>query len=468
MTTILILGDFSGRASRGEHEPASVKNRRRYLVDRDDLEERLAQLGVEVRLQSGELLTIRELEDLEPDRIVDRLPSFAELRALRVRLQDPKTFQQAAAELTASASGPVDAALAEVRVAEEAPPGIAIPDDLLSAAMEATVRRAQPSGLKDGRAFAQDLAREVVAPFMEPRADPRLPELLASVDLAVSAHLRSVLRDPAFRAVEAAWLGLQSLVRDLETGSNLKVQLLDASADELRSLAGTGQVPPLGEGGEGAAPDLVVFLHRFGATVGEADLLAALLGRICSTGGMLVADGSPRVNGSGEERVDADPDVWVDRRAAEDQRRWTELALHEGAAHGALVVNRLAVRMPYGPRGTVIDSFEFDELEAGTRSDCPWGYGALAVAHLYGRLAAELEAAPHDLNARAVLERQPVILVEEAGEVVQIPSVEVELGDRAVTMLRESGLAVLRSERGADHVTVGPVVALDCGVLRRT
>ncbi len=467
MTTILILGDFSGRASRGEHEPGSVKNRRRYSVDRDDLEERLAHLGVEVRLQSGELLTIRELEDLEPDRVVERLASFGELRALRARLQDPRTFQEAAAEMNAKASDLAGAAPAEGSVAEETTPGIAIPEDLLSAAMEATVERAAPPTLKDGRALARDLAREVVAPFMEPRADPRLPELLASVDVAFSAHLRSVLRDPAFRAVEATWLGLQSLVRDLETGASLRVELLDVSADELRSLACTDTIPPLGNGGEGAAPDLVVFLHRFGATEAEADLFAALLGRTSSTGGMLVADGSPRLNGSGEERVDADPDAWVDRRAAEDQRRWAEVALGEGAAQAALVLNRLAVRMLYGPRGTVIDSFEFDELESGARSECPWGYGALAVAHLYGRLAAELGAAPHDLDARAVLERQPVLLMEEAGEVIQVPSVEVELGDRAVTALRESGLAVLRCERGADRVTVGPVVALDRGPLRR-
>ena len=469
MTTILVLGDLSGRTSRGEHDPGSVRERRRYLVDRDDLERRLGDLGVKIRLQSGASMMIQEVEDLEPDRVMSALPSFAELRSLRARLQDPKTFQQAAAELKASMVGELGADQRSVETAgsEDAPSGIAIPDDLLSAAMEATAERSALPLQGDGRAFAESLAREAVAPFMEPRADPRLPELVAAVDLAISAHLRSVLHDPAFRAIEGAWLGLVRLVRGVETGVDLKIQVLDASPDELRSLSEAGGVPPLGDGGEGAAPDLVVCLHRFGATARDADFFAGLLGRVSTTGGLLVADGSPRLNGSGEERVDPDPEVWADERDAEARSRWAAIAGGAGAGQGALVVNRTAARMPFGPRGTVIDSFDFDELESGTRADCPWGYGALAVAHLYGRLAADAGAPPEELNARARLDRQPLILLEEAGEVTQVPSVEVELGDRAVALLAKAGLTALRCERGADHVTVGPVIGLDGGVLRR-
>ena len=90
MTTILFLGDFSARASRGVHEPSTVRSRRRLQVDRDDLEDRLAGLGVEVRLRSGEAVRVGELEDMEPDRLLGALPSFDELRTLRRRLQNPK------------------------------------------------------------------------------------------------------------------------------------------------------------------------------------------------------------------------------------------------------------------------------------------------------------------------------------------------------------------------------------------
>lgn len=465
MTTILFVGDFSARASRGVHEPSTVRSRRRLQVDRDDLEDRLAGLGVEVRLGSGETVRVRELEDMEPDRLLGALPSFDELRTLRRRLQNPKTFREAAAELETSATReePAD----HPQGVEEVPDGIAIPEDLLSAAMEATETRAGASSANDGRAFAENLAREVVAPFMEPKADPRAPELVASVDMAMSAHLRGVLQDPAFRYVEGAWLGLQRVVRDLETGPDLKVELLDVSADELRSFVGSSAIPPLGNEGEGADPDLVVFLHRFGPSAEEAELFAALLGRVASTGGMLVADGSPGLIGAGEHRLDPDPDVWVDERDPEAQERWRAVAEGAAAAQGAIITNRVALRMPYGPHGAAVESFEFNELESGSRSDCPWGFGSMAVAHLYGRMALDLARRPDDLNARALIDRQPLILIEEAGEMVQVPTVEVELGDRAVAKLARAGLAALRCERGADHVQVGPVIGLDGGVLRR-
>ena len=61
-TRILVVGDFSGRASRGVCEPDDLKTRPRRFVDRDELEDRLNELGVELRLASGETVRVREVE----------------------------------------------------------------------------------------------------------------------------------------------------------------------------------------------------------------------------------------------------------------------------------------------------------------------------------------------------------------------------------------------------------------------
>src|SRR5207244_7924857 len=96
---MLLLGNFSGRT--GDRPP--LANRRPVLVDRDNFENALAKLDVQVRLPAGPFgpapltLRFRELDDFHPDRLFERLEMFAALRDLRRRLSDPQTFRAAAA-----------------------------------------------------------------------------------------------------------------------------------------------------------------------------------------------------------------------------------------------------------------------------------------------------------------------------------------------------------------------------------
>ena len=95
---ILILGDFSGRASRGICEP-DLAGRRPVLVDRDNFEEVLEKLRPGLRLTPEISLRFRELEDFHPDRIFERVELFGALRDMREKLSDRSTFAAAAAAL---------------------------------------------------------------------------------------------------------------------------------------------------------------------------------------------------------------------------------------------------------------------------------------------------------------------------------------------------------------------------------
>jgi type VI secretion system protein ImpC len=79
---ILLLGDFSGRANRGEPPPGRL---RPYLIDRDIFDEVLARMRPELELGArdrGLVLRFRELEDFHPDRIYRR-DVFEKFRAVR-------------------------------------------------------------------------------------------------------------------------------------------------------------------------------------------------------------------------------------------------------------------------------------------------------------------------------------------------------------------------------------------------
>src|SRR5690606_37504720 len=131
------------------------------------------------------------------------------------------------------------------------------------------------------------LLHEIVAPHIVPRADPRQEELLAQVDAAVSEQMRRTLHDPAFQALEAAWRSVFLLLDRLETGADLKIELIDLSKEELLAdVAGDGAIEDSGlhrllvdeaAGLAGAgAYSVVACLHTFEATAAELDALKAI------------------------------------------------------------------------------------------------------------------------------------------------------------------------------------------------
>ena len=108
---VAILGDFSGRGSRGIVETGrTLVNRRPIRVDRDNCDDVLARLAPSGDLVSGGggprvALRFAELDDFHPDRLYDELPLFQSLRDLRARLANPRTFQAALEELTGDGGG---------------------------------------------------------------------------------------------------------------------------------------------------------------------------------------------------------------------------------------------------------------------------------------------------------------------------------------------------------------------------
>ena len=75
---MLLLGNFSGRT--GDSPP--LTGRRPILVDRDNVDDVMAKLDVQVQLPAGPFgpapltLRFREIDDFHPDRLFERLEMF--------------------------------------------------------------------------------------------------------------------------------------------------------------------------------------------------------------------------------------------------------------------------------------------------------------------------------------------------------------------------------------------------------
>ena len=190
---VCILGDFSGRVNRGIFETGSALASRRLLaVDRDNFDDVLAKLGVEIHLpiagndSSPVAIRFTELDDFHPDRIFEHLEVFQALKETRKKLEDPRTFESAAQP------APVPY-ISGLRTGS-------LLDQVLD---EAEGRPPETGTLTDSSEWNAFLQR-IVKPHLVPDVDPQQAELVAAVDAAIAKLMRTILHHPDFQAIEAA------------------------------------------------------------------------------------------------------------------------------------------------------------------------------------------------------------------------------------------------------------------------
>lgn len=458
---ILVLGDFSGRASRAVHAPEDLDRRRIHAVDRDDLDEVFARLAVRVRIptKSGAEpieLAFEELDQIHPDHLFANVPAFAQLRGLRRRLEDPQSFAAAAAEL---GHGPV------VAQKREATPTLTM-QDLLSATTQAAQRPRSPAGT--GSELVDALLREIVIPHVTPAPDPRLGELLASVDAATSAHMRSLMHHDHVRELEAAWLGLKFIVRRLETDSSLQIHLLDVARAELQADFDTAKEPTRSRlwkrlvestvdtpGSDAWAA--IVCATSFDASAESADLLAHLARLASAAGATLLAGGNSRLVGCEALATSADPDDWTRPLDADPARAWQALRALPQAQSVCLTLPRILLRLPYGAGAGTVERFTFEELaNSDDHEGYRWGSGAFAACLLLGTEFSR-NGRPVQSDVTIEIEDMPADVRERDGESSLMPCAEVLLTERAADRLIACGLTPLRSIRGRDALRIGPL-----------
>lgn len=451
---IAVLGDFSGRASRGIVETGrALAARRPVRVDRDNVDEAIARFAPELRLWLGDAraaVRFAELDDFHPDRLYERLPAFRALRETRERAAAPvplgdigRQGSRVSTGRAASASGNLlDQILGDV----PPPPGGAA----ATPARGEPVRAAQSDPLSE-------FVRRVVAPHVVPETRPAHPERVEEVEQIVGADLRAVLHQADFQALESAWRSVDFLVRRLETDSVLQVYLIDVSKAELAADLGTADGAESGTyrllvessvGTAGAHPwALLVGLYGFGPDADDVDLLRRLGAIAGAAGAPILAAADSRVVGTESFGSAPDPDDW----SRDTTREWNALRRMTDARYIGLAAPRFLLRLPYGgPDGDPCDVPEFEELSAPNAHDeYLWGNSAVLSALLHGEAFAS-----NGWSLRPLLDVPglPFHLVRADGEVTGKPCAEVVLTARAVDRVLDCGVMAVESMKDGDAV----------------
>lgn len=455
---IAVLADFRGSASR-EGDPGASRTTR---VDVDNFEAALSRLSPTLDLPGGTgdgttRVSFRSLDEFHPDSLYQRLQIFASLRATRAELLDPKTFPLALARLQGGASG------AGAGAAGPEPAKSAAPGESDAAALERLLG-VRPAGRAAPAADITELLKQVVAPYVVPGRDPRTDTMVASVDAASEALMRTILRSSSFRALEAAWRGLHQLVTSEACGEGVEIHVLDAPRDALAAdlVANAGALEQsalfraLSErmtGAGGARWSLVVGACSFGPDEESLRLLAALGAIARRAGGPFVAHAAPALFGCASFAETPGHADWTPLDA-DAEAAWRALRQTPDAPWIALAAPRVLMRQPYGRKSDPVERFAFEEVPpGGDHESLPWGHPAFALAQLLAASFAErgfgMEPGDHrDLGDL------PAHTFERDGVTHLTPCAEAYLPEATATALLERGVTAIVSVRNRAAVVV--------------
>lgn len=388
---ICVMGDFGGEAIG-----------RLVELDRDNIDQVMAAMKV-----SAASLRVSAIDDFHPDQLLDRIA----------------VGEEAAAPAPASRPLPVAPAPSE---------------GLLESIVEEQATR--PNAKTEAEHMVDRLVAEAAA-----SARPVAPET-AKPGAAAAAALRKVLHDPGFQSVESAWRSLALLAHRLDTGSGLKLVMLDLPPAQLVEALRSGRLQKLLLENQVAPWSTWVALWRFPAEAAPAALLA-LLAKIAAAGDItLLAGGDTALAGCRSIAETPDPDDWATAELSDEAAAaWAALMRLPEAAHLGLVAPRLLLRLPYGKDADPIERFGFEEFpETPAHQRLLWGSGAVAAALMLAS----------DKNDPEI-DRVPLYVRKNPlGNEAQSPT-EATLSIRAATALHAVGLMPLLWVQHTDKVRLG-------------
>ncbi len=460
---LAVLGDFSGRASKGVLETgAALAARKPLRVDVDNLDDVLARLAPRISLPLGDggetvAVPIACMDDFHPDQLVEALPLFEQLRALRRNMQSRVGFDRASKEVLSWAG----AAPLPPPQSRRARGGAVATDRKLSDFARLTGR------VPAAEATTEDLIRRMIGPYIVPATDSRQDALVARVDAALSDAMRRVLHHPEFQSAEALWRGVEMLVRRLETGARLQVVLYDISAEELAAdLAATDDLrdtalysllieQPAADAGAGPLTFLAG-LYGFELAPPHADLL----GRMAQ---LAAAAGAPFVAAIGPDAPRVPPHEWH----ALIRSAWSELRALPAAVYLGLATPRFLLRMPYGKKTDPIDAFAFEEFtREGGLSAMLWGNPALLPALLASESWLKGGKSMQLGSVNVVGDLAVYVYHDADGDQIALPCTERLFTERQAAQVANAGVIPVVSLRGRPEVRLagfasvaGPLLA---------
>ncbi|WP_370981194.1 type VI secretion system contractile sheath domain-containing protein [Agaribacterium sp. ZY112] len=469
---VAILGDFSGRSSRGISEPETIAKRRAYTLNKDNFERTFEDLGVQLKVPvMDEPLSLMEFDDLHPDYLYSRVPLFKQFIELNKQLLTPSKFDQAADEIKQWVNFQAQQ-FTSTGADTDAEEGQLMLDAILSSSNYQAQYASSPQGQID------QLIKDIVAPFVAPTADPRQADMLKAVTEATNDAMRKIMHQSDFQQIEASWRSLHMLMRRLDSHPELYIDIIDITkAELLADLAAAGEDLEQAQifkrlvssqTSSGNMPyNLVLGDFFIEDRVEDVALLIDMATIAQAVDGCFVSGGSTKLAGCPSVAGSADPDDWYYPIDDEFQSAWQALRAFDASEHLCLAAPRFLLRLPFGAKTASTDCFEFEELpETKGHKYYLWGNSAYLVT--LQLCQSYLDFGSHfnpDHNPK--VSDLPLHVYKEYGSQQIKPCAENLLTDSGIGVLAQAGLTAVRSVQNSDAVLINQFKSVsESGLLR--
>lgn len=286
---------------------------------------------------------------------------------------------------------------------------------------------------------------------------------IAQIDHLLSLQLNEILHHPDFQKLEASWRGLKYLMNQSETGTMLKVKVLNVSKkDLLRDLQRAAEFDQSALFKKVYEEEYGVFGGTpFGAMVGDYyfDKSGQDMELLEKISNVAAAAHAPFVSSAAADLFSLEKYTDLDQPRdlakifdTTEYARWKGFRASEDSRYVALTAPRVLMREPYGAATVPIEAFNYEERVDGTNHDAYlWGSSAWAMAANINKAFASYGwcATIRGVESGGLVEGLPVHNFRtEAGELVMKCPTEVQITDRREKELADLGFAALVHQKG--------------------
>jgi type VI secretion system protein ImpC len=325
----------------------------------------------------------------------------------------------------------------------------------------------EPAARERGKSLVKSFVEEVLKGEIRIAADTEamINARIAQLDHLVSIQLNEIMHHPELQQLEASWRGLKYLLSQSETGTMLKIKVLNASKkDLLRDLQRAAEFDQSALFKKVYEEEFGVFGGApFGALVGNFEFGKSgqdieLLEKISQ---VAAASHAPFLSGTSPDMFNLESFTQLDapRDLAKvfdttEYARWKSFRESEDSRYVGLTAPRMLLREPYGRDTVPVEAFDYDEKVDGTEHDrYLWGNAVWALAARITQSFAKYSwcATIRGVESGGLVEGLPVHNFRtDSGEIAMKCPTETPITDRREKELADLGFIPLVHAKGTD------------------
>ncbi|MCS7485460.1 MULTISPECIES: type VI secretion system contractile sheath large subunit [Marinomonas] len=296
-------------------------------------------------------------------------------------------------------------------------------------------------------------------------ASDLMGDKIAQIDNQLTNQINLVMHAPEFQALEATWRGLHFLVKNTETGTSLKIRLLNISkrdllkdlqkAVEFDQSALFKKIYEEEFGTYGGDPfSFLVGDYEFGRHPEDIELLEKISGVASSAHAPFISSAYAKLFDMEDFFTLSQPRDLSKIFESAELIKWRSFRSSEDARYVSLTLPKVLLRLPYGPDTVVAEGFDFiEDVDGSDAHKYLWGNPAFVLAQRITNAYSKFGwlAAIRGVEGGGLVEGLPAHTFKTpAGDIKLTCPTQVSITDRREKELNDLGFMAILHCKGSD------------------